>query len=70
MPPFNGQLSQEFKNLYINMVCHRPDTRFEISYILDTDPWLEEIRNLAPQELQNLEGQIVADFNGRGVVLP
>ena len=58
-------LTQEFKNLFINMICFDPNRRYEIDYILEKDPWLEEVRRLTKEELENLEEEIKNEFKDR-----
>ena len=60
-----GVVSEEFKNLYINMICYDAKKRYEIDYILEKDPWFNEIRNLSKEEFENLEEEIKKDFSER-----
>ena len=57
--------SQDFKNLFINMVCFDPNKRYDIDYILEKDPWLKDVRNLTKEEKANLEQEIKSEFKDR-----
>ena len=61
--------SQEFKNLYQNMINYDPNKRPSIKEILYKDPWLNEIRKLSNEELKDLENEICTEFLNREEII-
>ena len=59
------QTSQEFKNLYQNMISYDSNKRPLIQEIIDKDPWLDEIRKLNNEQLKDLENEIYNEFLNR-----
>ena len=57
-------LSQNFKNLFINMVAPVPAQRPTIVQILN-DPWMQEINNLTDEEMNALENIVRNEFQIR-----
>ena len=54
-------LSENFKNLYLKMVAFNPDERATIKDILES-PWLQEYNNLSQENKENLENEVIAEF--------
>ena len=57
-------LSEEFKKLYFKMVSYKQKDRPTIDEILNSK-WLEEIKNLTPEEMEKLEEEIKNEFINR-----
>ena len=56
-----GEISDEFKNLYLKMISFNPDERPNIEEILN-DPWMKEINDLNENEYKNLEIDVYKEF--------
>ena len=54
-------LSENFKNLYLKMVAFNPDERATMKDILES-PWLQEYNNLSQENKENLENEVIAEF--------
>lgn len=64
-----NNLSNNFKNLFLRMVSPNPNGRPNIENILD-DPWIQDINNLNPQEMNELENEVRQElFNRNQVVM-
>ena len=61
-------LSQSFKNLFVNMVAPNPGQRPTIDQILN-DEWMQEINNLNDNQRIALENQVLQEFQNREVLL-
>ena len=61
-------LSDNFKSLYIKMISYLPKDRPTIEEIL-SHPWFDSINNMNPEELQNLEGRLRAEFERRKEII-
>jgi len=61
-------LSQSFKNLFVNMVAPNPGQRPTIDQILN-DEWMQEINNLNNNQRIALENQVLQEFQNREVLL-
>ena len=57
-------LSENFKNLYIQMIAFNPEERPTINEILQS-PWLQEYNNLGEQEKVDLENEVKAELTNR-----
>ena len=64
----NLNLSQSFKNLFVNMVAPNPGQRPTIDQILN-DEWMQEINNLSDTQRIALENQVLQEFHNREVLL-
>ena len=64
----NLNLSQSFKNLFVNMVAPNPGQRTTIDQILN-DEWMQEINNLNDNQRIALENQVLQEFQNREVLL-
>ena len=59
-----GEVSEEFKKLYIKMISYRPQERPTIEEILNSD-WMAEVRNLNNAQLNELESQVREELLNR-----
>ena len=50
-------LSEEFKDLVVNMIAYEPEERFSLDQIIN-HPWFEEINNLTKEETKELEKKV------------
>ena len=57
-------LSENFKNLYLQMVAFNPQERPTINEILQS-PWLQEYNNLGEHEKEDLEKEVKAELTNR-----
>ena len=60
----NFNLSDNFKELYIGMVAYKPEERPTINEILNSS-WLQEVNNLNPQQIHDLENEIREELLNR-----
>ena len=61
----NKELSEEFKNLYIQMISFKPEKRPSIDEILTESPWMKEINELKEEDkdkYDELKEQMSAKF--------
>ena len=61
-----GEISEEFKNLYIKMISYSPKLRPSIDDILK-DPWMKEVTSLNEKEYSELEEEVYEEFKKREV---
>ena len=62
---FQGlNLSPSFKDLFVRMVAYDPAERPTIEEILNS-PWMQDINNLTPQQMDALENEVRAELQNR-----
>ena len=63
-----GEVSEEFKNLYVRMVAYKFNERPTIEEVLKDD-WMKEINNKSEKEIEDLELEIYNDFLEREKIM-
>jgi serine/threonine protein kinase len=61
-----GEISEEFKNLYIKMISYSPKLRPSIDDILK-DPWMKEVTSLDNKGYNELEDEVNKEFKKREI---
>jgi serine/threonine protein kinase len=59
-------LTDEFKNLYINMISYSPELRPNIDDILK-DPWMKDVTSLDDKRYNELEKEVYKEFEKREI---
>ena len=69
IPNFNiSHLSNEFKNLFFQIIAYAPYERPTIDQIL-CSPWMDELNKLNEQQNNQLEDEVRQEFIKRGIIL-
>jgi len=63
-----GNLSEEFKNLYLRLVAFNPNERPTIEEIYNHE-WMKEIRDLNEEEFKEYENDLINELNNREEIL-
>ena len=63
-----GEVSEEFKHLYVRMIAYKFNERPTIEEVLNDD-WMKEINNKSEKEIEDLELEIYDDFLEREKII-
>ena len=63
-----GDLSEEFKNLYLRLVAFNPNERPTIEEIYNHE-WMKEIRDLNEEEFKEYENDLINELKNREEIL-